>query len=221
MGEKQAHVIRVGSMQVQRRKICTRNGGTIKATAMEGGVSFSERLLRDCALCTAALLCVMGMNNATHPVASMTAQRLSQVATTDIETEEILGQLQFVQNLFPESVQVFWTDSDSKTMIHAPSQGDIRHVWAIAEPWTEYAGAQMVQACGDGEVMSVTPWGDGTFSVRIRHSDALESMYSQLTECVVSEGEWLDQGSALGYVEEGLLFEMRKDGRDIDPQSLM
>lgn len=219
MSDRQSHVIRVGDMQVRRRKSFATTRGQ---SPDKSEISFSERLLRDCALCTAAMLCVMGLGNTDQPVAAMAVQRLSQVATTDLETEEILGQLQFVQNLFPESVQVFWSDSATSAQLHPPvASQEVRHVWAISEPWTEYAGAQSVCASESGEVMSVTPMNDGTFCVRIRHDETLESLYSQLSECSVQEGDWLAQGDQLGYAADALLFEVRKDGRDIDPQALM
>lgn len=218
MNDHPSHVIRVGDMQVKRRKPGAAYETNEKPKG--GAFSFSERLLRDCALCTAAMLCVMGLGNAQQPSAVMASQRLSQVVTTDLETEEILGQLQFVHHLLPQSVQVFWADSPGTVAIRAPSEGEVRHVWAISEPWTEYAGGESVHACASGEVMCVTPMDDGTFAVRIRHDDSLESIYSQLSECMVKEGDWIEAGGQLGHAADGLLFEIRKDGRAISPETL-
>ena len=48
----------------------------------------------------------------------------------------------------------------------------------------------------------------------------MESLYSQLNACVVQEGENVMQGQVLGKAEQ-LLFEVRKEGRAIDPEALM
>lgn len=215
------HVIRVGDMQVRKRRTNMTVQGQHAYKEEGRAVSFSERLLRDCALCTAAMLCVLGLSNTQQPVAAMAAQHLSQVATTDMESEEILGQLQFVHRLFPESVQVFWSDVNEAVQIAAPTQAEMVHVWAAAEPWIGYDGGSAVLACKAGEVMSVTPMNDGTFSLRIRHDDSIESLYSQLSECAVREGDSVAQGEDVGYCEKELLFEVRRDGRGIDPEVLM
>lgn len=68
--------------------------------------------------------------------------------------------------------------------------------------------------------MSITPMDDGTYSMRIRHEGELESLYSQLSACMVQEGENVAQGQVLGKAEQ-LLFEVRKEGRAIDPEALM
>lgn len=217
------HVIHVGSMQARERATSLRTCSvhTQKRRKVDKkSVSFAERLLRDCALCTAMMLCILGLGNSDQPVAAMTAQRLSQVATTDLETDEILGQLKFVYNLFPESVQVFWNTSDTTQRIGAPSQAKIIHAWAVAEPWVAYAESEEIFACDAGEVMSITPMDDGTYSMRIRHEGELESLYSQLSACMVREGETVAQGQVLGKAEQ-LLFEVRKEGRAIDPEALM
>ena len=217
------HVIHVGSMQARERATSMRSGSVYTQKGRKAdkrSVSFAERLLRDCALCTAMMLCILGLGNSDQPVASITAQRLSQVATTDLETDEILGQLKFVYNLFPDSVQVFWNTSDTMQRIGAPSQAKILHTWAVSEPWVAYAESEEIFACDAGEVMSITPMDDGTYSMRILHEGELESLYSQLNACVVQEGENVMQGQVLGKAEQ-LLFEVRKEGRAIDPEALM
>lgn len=219
------HVIRVGDMQTRARTISApqKNSSMHRREtrlATHEGVSFAERLLRDCALCTAAMLCILGLGNTDQPVAAMTAQRLSEVATTDLETDEILGQLKFVHNLFPESVQVFWSSTDGMQRIGVPSQAEVVHTWVAAEPWIGYEGDQKVFSCAAGEVMNVTPMEDGTYALRIRHDNELESIYSQLSACLVREGETIEQGAMLGSAQQ-LLFEVRKEGREIDPGTLM
>ena len=60
------------------------------------------------------------------------------------------------------------------------------------------------------------------------HSDGLESLYSNLrTGCPVKDGQRLNAGDLIGYVGETavaecgdgahLHFEVRKDGRSVDP----
>lgn len=229
MSEKGKHVIHVGTMRVRNRATgATGEAGThrpltqAEAAAEErGGVTFGERLLRDCALCTALMLCVLSLSNVDQPVAAMTAQRLSQVATTDFESDEILGRLQFVHNLLPESVQVFWSDPAPSGSISAPCSAEVVHVWNETEPWLEYAWNQEVLACEDGEVMSVTPMDDGTYTLRIRHQEELETIYAQLSTCAVQEGDVLTSGQMVGKAGGQLLFEARRQGKTINPTELM
>jgi hypothetical protein len=224
--DNKKHVIHVGNMRVRNRKdrvALVQTDDAPHRVQPQNAMSFSERLLRDCALCTALMLCVLGMKNVDQPVAAMTAQRLSEVVTTDFESDEILGRLQFVHALLPESVQVFWnTAPASESMpISAPSEAELVHAWASGEPWMEYAGGQAVFACETGEVMSVTRMDDGTYSLRIRHENELESLYGQLSECLVQEGSVIARGERLGSTEKPLLFEVRREGGWIDPAELM
>ena len=55
------HVIHVGSMQARERATSMRSDSVYTQKGRKAdkrSVSFSERLLRDCALCTAMMLCI-------------------------------------------------------------------------------------------------------------------------------------------------------------------
>ena len=141
----------------------------------------------------------------------------------NLDLDETLGKLTFVSNILPEASLVFW-NADSSVPVTAPVQGDIRHVWSAEEPYISMAGATCDVRCGaSGEVMAVAHGENEELMVRIRHEDGLETLYSNLETCLVSTGDIVQAGDLIGQVSEAqeVFFELRQDGRSIDPTYLM
>ena len=76
-----------------------------------------------------------------------------------------------------------------------------------------------VRASADGEVMSIAHGMEEERIVRIRHDDRTETLYGNLKNCHVQEGDQLCAGDVFAELMEGkpLAFELRVDGRSIDP----
>lgn len=68
-----------------------------------------------------------------------------------------------------------------------------------------------------GEVMSVVKNRKNEYTVRILHKNGYESVYSGLKQMLVSEGEEVVSGQAIGRTEGFAAFELRKDGLSIMP----
>lgn len=182
---------------------------------------FAERLTRNVAVAAAILLCAVAVRNAALPQAKDVFTAIQAGVTMDLD--ETLGKLTFVSNLLPESALVFWNSSET-VQVTAPVHGDIVHAFSEDEPYIALLGVSSdVRVAADGEVMSVAH-GDGEERVvRVRHENGLETLYGNLVECFVSEGDQVYAGDIIGETaqKQPVFFEVRRNGRSVDPAPLM
>ncbi|MEZ5967611.1 MAG: M23 family metallopeptidase [Hyphomonas sp.] len=90
------------------------------------------------------------------------------------------------------------------------------------------AGSEVL-AAGDGEIDAMS-WGDGYGRfIRIRHADGYETVYAHLSgyKTGLRQGQTVRRGDVIGYVGDTgtttgphLHYEIRRDGRALDPMSL-
>lgn len=182
---------------------------------------FAERLTRNVAVAAALLLCAVAVRNAALPEAKDVFAAIQDSITMNLD--ESLGKLTFVSNLLPESALVFW-DSNETVQVSAPVHGDIIHVFNDEEPYLALLGVSTdVRVAADGEVMNIAH-GDGEERVvRIRHNNGLETLYGNLLECYVTEGDQVYEGDIIGETaaKQPVYFEVRRNGRSIDPVPMM
>ena len=129
----------------------------------------------------------------------------------------------FVDSLLPAEVQEVWRQEESVTVFE-PVQGNVVHAWSRQEPYLELScNTTDVRAAADGEIMSIAHGMDEERIVRIRHEGGLETLYGNLASCAHEVGDRVYAGDAFATVLEGapLAFELRRDGRSIDPTGLM
>lgn len=207
----QRHVIHVGSMQVRPRR-----RPEAPPERREAGMTLPERLLRDCALCTAAVLAALSFANVGGTAADGVLSRVAAAVQTDYDPEETLGRLQFVQNLMPESVLVFWNAGEAAGPYALP-EGDVLHAFSAQEPWVVFSLSGEVRAAAPGEVMSVTQGDDGRYTLRLLHADGSETLYGGLCACSAREGDIVSEGEALGEADGELSFEIRRGGERLNP----
>lgn len=177
----------------------------------------AQRLFANIIAATAILLCATVVQATNIPQAQSVFQALQ--SSVNLNLDESLGKLSFVSNLLPESALVFWNDNAS-TEILAPVEGDIIHVFTSNEPYISMKSAvSQVRCAQDGEVMSIAHGNDDELIVRVRHNSNLETLYGNLKTVWVTEGEALYQEDLIGEVIDGkeLVFELRRDGRAVDP----
>jgi len=225
--QREPHIIRVSSTQVRDRPQAaplivpgskrTQPGVRTRFTPKQSEVfKLGERLLRDCALCVAVVLCVLAVGNIRQPWAQSVSSTVRDAVTMDLD--ESLGRLQFVRNLLPESALVFWNVEDDRGSYLPPATGRVVHAWMQGEPWIEYeCEAQSVIAAAAGEVMAITQGEGAAYMVRVRHEDGAETLYGDLVTCIVREGDALEAGQILGAVQDRFFFEARRDGRSFNP----
>ena len=126
-------------------------------------------------------------------------------------------------SLLPAEVQQVWRQEESVTVFE-PVQGNVVHAWSRQEPYLELScNTTDVRAAADGEIMSIAHGMDEERIVRIRHEGGLETLYGNLASCAHQVGDRVYAGDAFATVLEGapLAFELRRDGRSIDPTGLM
>jgi hypothetical protein len=180
---------------------------------------FGERMLRNTAVCVAALLCALAIRTVDAPIARTVSAGLRDWVTMDLD--ESLGSLKFVQNLLPDAALVFWHIGSSQTFAR-PSQAALSHGWNENEPYLTYSSDTQnpVYASAAGEVAAITYLEDGSSTVRLRHEDGMETVYGNLASCVVREGDLAAVGDVIG-ASGTLFFEIRGEGRSMNPAPLM
>ncbi|NLV58032.1 MAG: M23 family metallopeptidase [Clostridiales bacterium] len=177
-----------------------------------------DNLLRNVAVVGAIVLVVIAVRNTEGtPTQSVFAALQSSM---NMEWDESLGKLSFVSNLLPGSVQGVWNEAENIQVL-APSNGELVHAWSPEEPYIELQGiVRDVRAAANGEIMSIAHGLDEEVIVRIRHDDSTETLYGNLAACHMDVGDYVFAGDIIGTVLDGspLAFELRKDGRSIDPK---
>lgn len=183
--------------------------------------AFAERLTRNVAVAAALLLCAVAIRNAALPDAQGAFDAIQQGVTLNLD--ETLGKLTFVSSLLPESALVFLNTSPVLE-VSAPVNGNVVHAWSANEPYIGLKGiSRDVRAAADGEVMAVAHGDNEEKIIRIRHSDGMETIYYNLETSLVSEGDPVYEGDVIGQTadQQPVYFELRRDGRSIDPTSVM
>mgnify|MGYP000002860009 CR=1 FL=1 len=205
-----------------KTKAFRRAAGARKKTPLTLG----EKLMRNGAVACALVLTVMALQRIDQPWSRSATQGLQSVLTMDLNLDESLGKLQFVKDMMPESVLVFWNAGGQGSMIQ-PVKGSLSHAFDEQQPWTEYqceAGAA-VYAAAKGEVVSVGQSARGDWILMLQHEDGLQSVYGYLGQVLVEKGQELPAGAQLGVAgdEENarLYFELRENGVSVDPAERM
>ena len=193
-----------------------------RRTRIRAGLSFQERLLRNCFLACAVLLGILALGNLQQPWAVKAADGIEQALTMRIDLDESLGQLNFVRNLMPESALVFFNLSGDHELLQ-PVQGELSHAYSASQPWlmfdTEPGAA--VCAVADGTVSAVSQLSDGSYGVLIDHGEGRESVTACLLDVAVQTGDRLVRGAQLGTAGDSLYFELRQAGESADPTEAM
>ena len=189
---------------------------------IRAGLSFQERLLRNCFLACAVLLGILALGNLQQPWAVKAADGIEQALTMKIDLDESLGQLSFVRNLMPESALVFFNLSGDHELLQ-PVHGELTHAYSASQPWLLFdteAGAA-VCAVADGTVSAVSELSDGSYGVLIDHGEGRESVTACLLDVAVQTGDRLVRGAQLGTAGDSLYFELRQAGESADPTEAM
>lgn len=181
----------------------------------------ADKLVRNLAVVGAMLLTVVAVKNTASPDAQSVFAALQ--ASAGMEWDESLGKLSFVDGMLPDGIQAVWSQK-TDIAVFEPVSGETVHAWSPAEPYTSFDTAlRDVRAVADGEVMSIAHGMDEERILRVRHDDETESIYGNLLNCYAQEGDRVYAGDVIATVIDGmpLVFELRKDGRSIDPNGLM
>lgn len=177
-----------------------------------------DQLVRNLVVVGCLFMLVVAVKNTTTPEAQSVFGAIRSSA--GIEWDESVGKLSFVNNLLPQSIQEVWSEK-SAVSVFAPIGGNVVHAWSPQEPYVMIqSSVSDVRAADDGEVMSVAHGLEEERIIRIRHDDGVETIYGNLATCLVETGDRVYAGDVFAGLMEGcpLAFELRVDGRSIDPQ---
>ncbi len=178
-------------------------------------------LLIKLGVCAAVCILALGLRLINTPETAQIAQDVKQVITTEIDVDETIGKLKFVDGsaVQDDTAMVFGAAN-----VTLPVQGEVRQqfgeegldgvVFACAQ------GASGI-ACADGVVEALgTDETRGQY-VRVRHAAGLETFLYGLSDVAVEKGQPLKTGDILGKsAGDSLYFEVRVNGAPQDPMML-
>lgn len=182
---------------------------------------WGERLARNVALAGLLMVTVAAMRNAELPSGGTVLTAVRQMIDGEWDGGA-LGKISFVGSFLPESVAVFFETAPDAALT-APCFGSLSHAWTAEEPYLGYDSQdKRVYAVAPGQVMSVYHGPEEEYILRVRHDDGLETMYYALASVFVSEGDAVSVRTCLGRaLPEGVVIEVRRAGRSIDPTALI
>ncbi len=182
---------------------------------------WGEKLARNMALAVLLLLTVVSVRNAELPTGETVLTAVQEMIDSD--WDEHLGKIDFVSNMFPETVSVFF-DTAPAASLSAPCFGLVSHAWTRDEPYIGYKSDDgKVYAAGKGQIMSLAHGPMEERIVRIRHEDGVETLYYGLDHVSVHEGDQVTDKTCIGTVKAGLdaAVEVRRAGVPVDPTGLL
>ncbi len=178
-----------------------------------------EALMKNLTVSAALILCAVTLRTGAIPPLGKTADVIMTAATDNSLLDDQLGKLSFVSALFPEAVLVFG-EMEAEHMLAPVSTGMVVHAWSEAEPYMSWRSDEewIASSCA-GEVIGVYHGNGDERLVQVQGSDGLSCLYGNLGEVSVQIGDSVSVGSMLGKLLPGedCVFEVRRDGRSIDP----
>ena len=177
-----------------------------------------DQLGRNLIVTGCLFLVVVAVRNAGTPQSMSVFNALKTSA--GMEWDESVGKLSFVHSVLPPSVQAVW-NFEPDIAVFSPVRGEVVHAWSRQEPYVMLESkVRDVRAAADGEVMSIAHGLEEEKIVRVRHDDDTESIYGNLSQCFLNEGDRVYAGDVFATLLEDrpLAFELRVDGRSIDPE---
>ena len=184
--------------------------------------SFQERLLRNSCLACAVLLGILALGNVQQPWAKKASAAVERALTMEIDLDQSLGQLTFVQKLMPESALVFF-NLNGESELMQPVQSDPVHPYSQIQPWLMFQAEEGSSVCAaaDGIVSAVSPMSAGGYGILIDHGNGIESVTAGLSAVDVQAGTQVVRGSVIGKADENVYFELREGGKSADPTERM
>ena len=181
-------------------------------------------------VCAAVVLVVLVAKAIDQPWSRQAMSTFKQTIEAPLKLDETIGQLRFVENIFPDAVSVF-SGMESAALpedvptLAAPAAGKItaRFIEGRNEG-IDIAGQDTgdVLAAADGTVTELGQDATRGAYVKIDHGDELETVYYQLKDIAVAEGDAVTQHQKIATIahtgEQAVLhFELRYQGRAFDP----
>ncbi|MGI6168181.1 MAG: peptidoglycan DD-metalloendopeptidase family protein [Christensenellales bacterium] len=167
------------------------------------------------ALCLAAFLVHLSDTAAAQSI----SRGIRSVLTYNIDLDETLGKLKFVDNFIP-GVQEVFTEKSSliQPVLGSVSEGFSQNGRGILFVGTEQS---KVVASADGYVSQMGEDERYGRFVAIKHGAGVETFYYGLETVEIKEGKIVSRGQTLGAGTAQVFFEVRQDHVAVDPVGYM
>lgn len=180
----------------------------------------SEKLTRNFLCAALVVVCVYAVQCAQLPTAGTLLTAAESIL--DDQWDENLGRIQFVTNMFPETLSVFW-DNHQKIDLHVPANFQMHHAWTQDEPYLSFrlTDSHVAPLC-QGTVQSILRNQQEEYILVISHDHGYETRYEGLSDIRVAQGDWVSDTMSLGVcASHSLLFELRQEGCPVNPTPVL
>nr|WP_122013138.1 M23 family metallopeptidase [Maliibacterium massiliense] len=188
-----------------------------------------RRLIRNICICAGIILLVLIARYVQTPLTDNVVSGLRTALTFDVDVEETLGQLKFVQEKLPDVAEVFMQRPKGEDVhLAMPAEGQVvsRYI-AMRNECIDIAtkDGEHVKAAADGTVSEVGNDSEGQYVV-VQHANKLVSIYRGMGEVSVKAQDAVKQGSVMGTAGKVngtslVRFALYQDEKAIDPLPLM
>ncbi len=213
--ERHKHIHR-SSFSVQRTK------KTYRKRAGKEASPYKSRVIRRVAICCAIAIGCVGLKYVKLPFAEQATDFLKNAFTYDLDIEESIGKLHFVEKIFPDVKAVF----GDRQQFSYPVSGAI--IQKFGEDGKEYIQFQAepnaeISCALDGQVEKRGINDTLGKYLKIRHANNLTTVYYGLEESPLAEGAEVTQGQVLGTIgDDGLFcFQVLSGDAAQDPQKYL
>jgi murein DD-endopeptidase MepM/ murein hydrolase activator NlpD len=185
----------------RRRVSSVRRPSAARARAKGEKPPFATTIQGQIAICSGVILLALALKVIDTPQTQSVSATVEQAITTETNLDQNLGRLQFVQNMFSDSVAVFWQKAPDK--LQSPFNGRVSAKYSLTTPGIEITGKESdVYACYDGRVSDVAEDEEGNFTVTISHSGGLNTVYARLLATDVKAKDRVKKGDRIGLAQE-------------------
>lgn len=183
---------------------------------------FLSTLQGQVSVCIGVILLALAVKAVDAPSAQSVSAAVSEAVTMEVDVDQDVGRLRFVQNLFPDTVAVWFSQSAPETL-NAPMDGRVEKRFDKNYPGIGISSqSPEVYACEKGRVKSVVQDETGAYTVTLVHRGDLETVYARLGQALVQEGDKVSSGEVIAAAGKTgnqfeLFLQVLSDGTAIDP----
>ena len=147
--------------------------------------------------CSALFLLIFALRSVQAQPVQAALASVRSVATTEMDWDETIGKLEFVDNLVPQSVQVFWSAQEST--LAAPFMDGV--LLNVEQENAVFEGKGSVVCGGEGRVEQIERAQNG-YVLTIAHDNGLTARLEGLQSVYVTEDDRLHEGQSLGAAQK-------------------
>lgn len=203
---------------------------------MQGAACFFQSLLKkenrrlrltvQGVACAMVLLIAFSLKVLPIPALQKVNKQIKNVVKYDTDSQEILGQLHFLQEAFPRAVNVLFSQKSAlpSSPLCPPAKGKVVRTFesgsfekiAILCQEDPYADVALA-----GQIKQLDEQKDGTYVI-ISHENNITTKTGPLEGVLVSQGQKVDGNTAMGVIakhngQRTLIFTMYTGDRAVDP----